>query len=85
MARVIEDERNSLVDMAEIQLIKAVQEGNFKAVREVLRTLGKNRGYVERMEHSGNDGGPIRFIEAVRPNDSTGNNNDRSTDDNYSS
>ena len=44
------DAREGMVDNAESKLAMAVLDGDLGAVRYVLSTLGKNRGYVERTE-----------------------------------
>lgn len=61
VAAVIESQRGELVDMAEVGLKKAIIEGNVTAMIWVTKTQGKNRGYVERQEHTGADGGNIRI------------------------
>ena len=50
-----EDARRSIVDMAEVALCTAIAQGNVQAITFALRTLGRDRGYVERVEqeHSG--------------------------------
>lgn len=55
----IEQQRGELVDMAEVGLKKAIIEGNVTAMIWVTKTQGKNRGYVERQEHTGAEGRPI--------------------------
>lgn len=57
--QVIDNMRGQLVDLAEAALKKAVVGGEGWAVIWSLKTLGKGRGYVERMEMTGADGGPI--------------------------
>lgn len=49
----IEEERRALVDLAESSLIKALKGQEPWAVQLVLRTLGKDRGYVESREIKG--------------------------------
>jgi hypothetical protein len=61
VAAAIEDERNSLVDLGELGLRKHLQDSQPWAIAFALRTLGKDRGYTERHEHTGPDGGPINF------------------------
>lgn len=53
--QVINECRGELVDLGELSLRKAVLSGEPWAVGLVLKTLGKQRGYVERQEqeHSG--------------------------------
>jgi len=56
---VYEEERETLIDFAENQLFKQVQEGNITAIIFTLKTIGKSRGYVERQEVTGANGGAI--------------------------
>ena len=55
----IKDARGILVDHAEEKLSAAVDAGEPWAVSMVLKTLGKDRGYTERQEVTGKDGGAI--------------------------
>ncbi len=48
--QVIDECRGELVDLGELALRKAVLAGEPWAVALVLKTLGKDRGYVERQE-----------------------------------
>jgi len=47
--------REQLVDLAESKLVQKLNEGESWATQFTLKTLGKNRGYVEKSEvaHSG--------------------------------
>jgi len=49
-----------LCDTAEVGLQKATIDREAWAVKYVLSTKGKDRGYVERQEHTGEGGGVIR-------------------------
>ena len=51
--------RGELIDISEQKLRAAVMNGEPWAVALVLKTLGKHRGYVERQEVTGADGGAI--------------------------
>ena len=42
--------REQVVDMAEAKLFKMVNGEDFRAIKYTLSTLGKKRGYVERVE-----------------------------------
>lgn len=57
-----------MVDKAEYKLHEAVEVGDPWAVKYALSTKGKQRGYTERTELSGPDGGaiPIRMVEVIR-------------------
>lgn len=48
----MKDIEESLVDFSESQLMSAIQDGNLTAIIFHLKTKGKDRGYVERMENN---------------------------------
>lgn len=52
---VLTSARESLVDMTESEARKQIKQGNTAMIIFTLKTLGKSRGYVERIEqeHSG--------------------------------
>ena len=57
------DEANDIfLDEAESQLRRAVRKGSLPAIFFALKTKGKSRGYVERQEVTGKDGGPQEQI-----------------------
>jgi hypothetical protein len=56
---VADEERETLIDFAENQLFKQVQDGNITAIIFTLKTIGKSRGYVERQEVTGAEGGAV--------------------------
>jgi hypothetical protein len=45
-----DDEVESILDMGEAKLFEAVKDGEFQAIKYLLSTRGKKRGYVERIE-----------------------------------
>jgi len=47
---MVEDARETRIDNAEDKLGEAVERGEAWAVCFLLKTLGRNRGYVERLE-----------------------------------
>ena len=55
----MDDSRAELVDHAELALRAAVLGKEPWAVALVLKTLGRHRGYVERSELTGADGGAV--------------------------
>ena len=57
-------QREGMTDVAELALYKAIQSGEAWAVCFYLKTQGKGRGYVERQEITGADGGAIA-VEAA--------------------
>lgn len=54
VAQAVKEQRESVTDMAELALYKAIQEGEGWAVCFYLKTQGKQRGYIEKqqIEHS---------------------------------
>jgi hypothetical protein len=63
----IQTARGQFVDTCELALEEAVLRGEGWAVCFTLKTLGKDRGYVEKHEIAGADGQPIKVIvEHVR-------------------
>jgi len=59
VAEVRRQEHESFLDVGELSLLRAVQRGEAWAVCFLLKTQGKVRGYVERAEFSGPNGGAI--------------------------
>lgn len=47
----LREEREQLFDVAECNLIRAIDAGDLKMSRFILQTLGKKRGWYERGEH----------------------------------
>lgn len=64
LAAQLVDEREFTTDAAELSLYRAITAGEPWAVSLYLKTQGKGRGYVERSEVSGPDGGPITLAQA---------------------
>ena len=56
----LEYQRGLFLDRAESKLMWMVDEGQPWAIQFALRTLGKSRGYAERQEITGAEGGPIK-------------------------
>lgn len=54
-------QRGEMVDTAELKLWQSIQNGEAWGITLCLKTLGKERGYVERTEQTGKDGGPITY------------------------
>jgi hypothetical protein len=61
VAEVRRQERESMLDAGELSLLRAVQNGEPWAVCFLLKTQGKHRGYIERAEFSGPNGGAIEI------------------------
>lgn len=56
LQEAVEAERDSFDDVAERKFKEALDKGEKWAVNAWLRYRGRNRGYVERQEHTGKDG-----------------------------
>jgi hypothetical protein len=67
-----EDIDNVSLDFAESQLLKQIKDGNTTATIFFLKTRGKHRGYVERLEqlHSGEIKLPSLKVEVISPDES---------------
>lgn len=60
VADVLREERHLMGDIAELALFKAIQAGELDAIKFYLKTQCKDRGYVERQERTGANGGPLQ-------------------------
>ena len=57
----IDEAREVVLDLAESGLINALSEREAWAIAFALKTIGKKRGYVERIEQTGADGKDIEI------------------------
>ena len=64
--RALQDEKETILDMAESTLYKNIKDGNSQDAKWLLSTMGKNRGYSERHEITGADSGPIDVNAIIR-------------------
>jgi hypothetical protein len=66
VAACIRSQRGELVDTAELALRNAILRGDAWAIALVLKTLGKDRGYVEKqeVEHSGSTTQTVIYLPA---------------------
>lgn len=71
-----EEEREKFLDMAEAGLAKHVHNGSLPAIMFALKTVGRNRGYVERQELAGVPDAPISVILYLPENQRDGNHRD---------
>lgn len=62
LQQTLHDEREGAIDIAESALQRAVLNGEAWAVSLTLKTIGRHRGYVERVEHSGT----LSWVELVK-------------------
>ena len=58
--------REAMVDLAEDVLITQLKEGNLTAAIFIAKTQGRARGYSERVEMTGAEGGPIATEITIR-------------------
>lgn len=65
LKQALNDEREIIVDTAEERLYSSVKKGEPWAIKLVLHSLGKNRGYSERHEITGAEGRPIEIEQII--------------------
>lgn len=56
-----QDEKEGMIDLAEGKLFGAVKKGEAWAIKTVLQTIGKDRGYTEKQEHDHKHSGEVGF------------------------
>jgi hypothetical protein len=56
---VVEAQKGQMVDLAELKLWQSIQNGEAWGITLCLKTIGKDRGYVERQELTGENSGPL--------------------------
>jgi hypothetical protein len=70
--RAYDDQRASMLDLAELKLHEAIARGEAWAIQFALKTIGKERGYAEKADAGAGAGDlPNRFeftLEIVTPN-----------------
>jgi hypothetical protein len=64
-AAAVQDIAEVAIDFAESHLHKQIKDGNTSATIFYLKTKGKKRGYIERVEHTGADGEPLLPITDI--------------------
>lgn len=62
VADALEETRETTLDFVENQLMKQIQNNNLTAIIFFLKTQGKNRGYNERTEFTGDLSGTIEVV-----------------------
>lgn len=65
LREVVTDAREELKDIAQSVLRKKLNEDDITAAIFVLKSLGKNEGWSERLEVTGNNGGPLTWQRVV--------------------
>ena len=61
---IIAEAREGVVDLAERCVKDRIDAGDLGAAQFMLRTIGRRRGYAERTEITGADGGPVEYADA---------------------
>jgi hypothetical protein len=61
-AQAVKDVQNIALDFAESQLFKQIQDGNTTATIFYLKTKGKHRGYIEKIEAEASGDITIRLL-----------------------
>lgn len=61
---ILKDAREAMIDLAERSLQTKLDDGDLQATTFALRTIGRQRGYAERTELTGADGGPVELSDA---------------------
>lgn len=71
LRELVKQQRESLVDIAESEARKQIKQGNTAIIIFTLKTLGKERGYVERVEqqHSGSVDLVVKGYANVNPDE----------------
>jgi hypothetical protein len=59
LQQFVKEIENQYLDLAESKLITLIKAGNLGAICFYLKCKGRHRGYIERHEISGEDGGPL--------------------------
>lgn len=67
LKKAYDNETEKVTDSAEAALIGSIQAKEPWAVKYYLSTKGKHRGYVERQEVTGADGGPVVVVNWDEP------------------
>ena len=69
-AKEVKSIEDLALDFVESQLFKQIRDDNTTATIFYLKTKGKNRGYSERTEISGNNGEPLQPFQIILPKQS---------------
>ncbi len=62
----LEEERDKVLDVGEKKLIELVNRGEFPAIKFLLSTKGKSRGYIEKQEIEHSMDQSITFVEVIK-------------------
>jgi len=59
--KAFQDEREGILDMAEATILTAIKQGDAGSAKWLLSTLARSRGFGDKVEVSGKDGGPVEI------------------------
>jgi hypothetical protein len=59
--KAFQDEREGILDMAEAAIFTAIKQGDAGSAKWLLSTLARSRGFGDKVEVSGKDGGPVEI------------------------
>lgn len=76
LQKALVDSRQTMLDNVESKLYQKALDGDTTAMIFFLKTQGKSRGYTERQEITGANGGPVETVSFYIPD------NDRNIDKN---
>lgn len=62
LQKVQEQAKEETLEYVEAKLMKAIEDGNLKAIFFYLKCQGKKRGWVEKKIHEGNPENPIQIV-----------------------
>ena len=65
LQKIVQSGKDEILDVAESELQKLVDAGDFKAIKFTLETIGKQRGYGKSVELTGNSQKPIGIINGT--------------------
>ena len=81
LQKVLQEVRENMIDVAESKLLNLIEKDDRAAIIFYLKTQGRVRGYVERVEQTGTNGGPIKTETTVTLKDAIKSMDDLSADE----
>ncbi len=66
VAQAVVDSKEHMLDFAEAKLYEKISKGDNACLIFYLKCQGKERGFIERVEHTGEGGGPIEVEHDIK-------------------